>query len=113
MHEVGLAFDIVTMAVELARTNGCREIVGIELDVGECCGVMPEALILGFESARKGTMAQDARLTVNRPPGVVRCAECGRERAAAGYAEPCPACGSARRTIVAGREFRLKSIDAR
>jgi len=113
VHEVGLAFDIVRMAVEFARANGRHEIVQIELDVGECCGVMPEALALGFESARKGTMAQDARLAINRLPGVARCAACGRERAAAGYAGPCPACGSARAEIAAGREFRLKSIDAR
>lgn len=68
------------MAVEFARQNGCREIVGIELDVGERCGVMAEALTLGFASARKDTIARDAQLTMNRPPG---------------------------------REFRLKSIDAR
>lgn len=113
MHEVGLAFDIVAIASEFAEKNGGSEIFGIELEVGECCGVMCEALEMGFVSARKETVAEHAELRIVRVPGVLQCMQCGRERPAEYLAEPCPECGSASRRIVSGREFRLKSIEMR
>lgn len=113
MHEVGLAFDIVAMAVDFAERNDCHDISRIELQVGECCGVIPEALELGFSSARKDTIARCAELDICIVPGVVRCTRCGGKRSADRFLEPCSACGSDAREIISGREFRLVSIDAR
>lgn len=111
MHEVGLACDIVSIVEQFARRNAIERVECIELQVGEFSGVVPEALRIGFVSACKGTICEDAELAIQETEGFMKCSRCGAEFKIVKLTDPCPDCGSDDRRIVAGNEFKILSID--
>ena len=108
MHEVGLAFDIVELVDRFAAEHGVRQVECVHVDLGEYCGVLQHALEIGFEAARRESeCCRAAALAVRTVVGSMRC----EAYHAVAPTSPCPQCGAAQPRIVAGREFRLASID--
>ena len=67
MHEVSLAegvIDVVERAAEGAHATAVSE---VRVAVGELSNVEIEALAFAFESVKKGTVANDAKLVIDRP----------------------------------------------
>ena len=110
MHEMGLVFRIVEIAVEHAQKMDARRIVKIEIVLGDLSGVMYESLMFSFETAVKGTMLANAEIVVERVTGRGICRSCGCEYELVTLYGDCPSCGSAALRIIQGKEFRLKSI---
>jgi hydrogenase nickel incorporation protein HypA/HybF len=79
MHELSLAQTVVEIAEEAAKREGAERIEAIALRVGALAGVVPEALEFAFEVAKRGTLADNARLEVRYLPLVCYCARCGLE----------------------------------
>jgi hydrogenase nickel incorporation protein HypA/HybF len=62
MHELTLALDLIERVEAIARREGCRRVVAVEVAVGDSCGVDKEALAFAFPEAARGTLAEGARL---------------------------------------------------
>ena len=112
MHEVGLACDIAAIVDQFAATRGIERVQRIDLTVGEYSGVIPEALAIGFESARKEAQScKDAALAIEPVTGLMHCDGCGEEWHLERVDEPCPQCASLNRHTIRGREFKIRSIE--
>ena len=111
MHEFGLTQAVVEASVASAREAGATRITEIRLVIGELTQVVSEAMEFAFDVLAKGTMCEDARLTIEFVPPRSDCLDCGAEFGHDQLHRKCPACGSPYTRVVAGRELEIDSIE--
>jgi hydrogenase nickel incorporation protein HypA/HybF len=111
MHEVSLMQSVLSMAFEQARTHNATKITTITLHIGALAGVVPEALDFAFESLKKGTIAETAKLNVESVPLTCYCRKCEAEFLPKDYSSLCPTCGGRDIEIRRGLEMNLASIE--
>ena len=112
MHEVSLAEGIIEIVERTARNAGAKSVSEVTVAVGELSNVEIPALEFAFESVKKGTLADAARLVIERPRGMAWCMNCGREVELARFGNPCPICGGFQLTPTQGRDMRVVDIKA-
>ena len=110
MHELGIARDILDIAVAEAGKHGNRRITRVDLEVGVLRGVVPENLSFLFGCAAQGTIAEGARLAIEEQPARVKCDACGPVEARR-FTIACPACGSPAVKFEGGDALRILSIE--
>mgnify|MGYP002629828825 FL=1 len=110
MHEMSIAMNLVQIAVEQAQSAGVGRINRLDVEIGSLAGVEIAALSFCYESARKGTLCDEAELAIIEIPGRGRCAACATETDVDFFVAFCPGCGGGLE-IVRGRELRLKSLN--
>ncbi|MBI5576828.1 MAG: hydrogenase maturation nickel metallochaperone HypA [Deltaproteobacteria bacterium] len=110
MHELGIARDILDIAVAEAGKHGSRRITRVDIEVGVLRGVVPENLAFLFGYAAKGTIAEGARLSIEEQPARVDCGACGPAEVRA-FIVGCPECGSPTARIDGGDALRILSIE--
>ncbi|MBI5342703.1 MAG: hydrogenase maturation nickel metallochaperone HypA [Deltaproteobacteria bacterium] len=110
MHELGIARDILDIAVAEAEKHGGCRITRVDLEVGVLRGVVPENLAFLFGHVAMGTIAEGARLAIEEQPARVACEACGPVEAR-GFTIACPACGSPAVKVEGGDALRILSID--
>lgn len=111
MHELSIMQYTLNEALEQARQAGASRVHEIRLRIGALSGVVPEALQFAFEALAGGTPAEGARLTIENVPARFWCDTCGREFAAPEMFAECPECHHPSRTLRAGRELELASLE--
>ncbi len=67
MHEAKLCLSLIDMATR--RLADGERVLSLRVEVGELCGVVPEALAGAFPICSSGTRAAGARLDLERKPG--------------------------------------------
>ena len=110
MHEMAIAEGILDIAKEHAAREHSARITKIGLLIGEMAGVEEDALRFCFSSLVRGTLAEDAELSIKRVSLVGRCGACGREQPIENYNFICPECGGGL-AIVSGRELRVEYLE--
>jgi len=111
MHELSLAQGIVDLVESEARAQHFSKVKAVHVVVGALASVEPEALAFGFDSVARGTVADGARLVLERPPGTAECMSCGAEVKLDSRGEPCPGCGSYQLLVTAGEELRVSDLE--
>ncbi len=111
MHELSIAMNILDIVEEHISSEESPGIVNrILLHVGEFSGVMEDALEFNFEVAKKGTVADQAKLEIETIESKGSCGECRNEFRVQAFVPACPVCGSYNVEITAGRELQIKEI---
>jgi hydrogenase nickel incorporation protein HypA/HybF len=110
MHELSIALSIVELAEEYAAKEKAREVLEMEIEVGELSGVVIEALEFAMEEAVAGTLCEKARWKIIPVKGEVRCRTCGHLFPSDTLFADCPRCGEAGVELVRGNEMRLRSL---
>jgi len=111
MHELSLAEDLVQQLAEVARREGAERIVQIRLELGAMCGVDRDAFEFAFPAVAHGGPAAQAVLVIEEIPVSVRCGRCGSVSEPAYPMIQCAACGCGEVEVVAGREFKVLSME--
>jgi hydrogenase nickel incorporation protein HypA/HybF len=112
MHELAVTQSILDVAVRHAEQAGARRILTINLVVGDLTGFVDDSIQFYFDFLSKDTLAQGARLVIERVAPLVRCHACGAE-----YPPPnsrlwsCPQCQALGGEVIAGRELSVASIE--
>ena len=112
MHEVSLAegvIDVVERAAEGAHATAVSE---VRVAVGELSNVEIEALAFAFESVKKGTVANNAKLVINRPEGRAWFMTCQKDVPYHRFGDACPICGGYQVVVSGGRDMRVVDIKA-
>jgi hydrogenase nickel incorporation protein HypA/HybF len=110
MHELSIVMSIIEIAEENAKNAEASVINEIELDIGMQAGVVIEALKFAIESAKAGTMLENAKWVINEIPALARCTSCGHEFETNDLFFPCPRCGNPFSDIYKGKELKVKSL---
>lgn len=109
MHEASLAIEVVRILE--AQANQLRTITRVELEVGTLACVDAPTLQRAVEAAVRGSLADGAIVDVVVTPARARCGACGHEEAPPDRVTPCSACGSPRRTWLAGGALKVRSVE--
>ena len=111
MHELSLIVSAFDILEEKAREHGATRVTRVVLKVGVMSGVVPDLLESAFDTYKKGTLAEEARLEIVRVPVKLRCPDCGGETVREDTDFSCAVCGSRRVEIVAGRDLFVETIE--
>ncbi len=110
MHEMAIAEGIFDIAKGHAAREKSARITKIGLLIGEMAGVEEDALRFCFSSLVRGTLAEEAELSIVRVPLVGRCGTCGHEQPIENYNFICPKCGGGL-GVISGRELRVEYLE--
>jgi hydrogenase nickel incorporation protein HypA/HybF len=114
MHELQVTKRILDIALAHAEGNRVREIAVIHLRIGALSDLEDEWLQRYFDYLSRDTLAEGARLAIERTPIVVRCSGCSgtfEVEADALDAAACPGCGGSRCELVSGREYVVAKME--
>ena len=111
MHEMGIAQNILEIALNAANQEGAKKISRINLVAGELRGLVPMQLTFCFSIVAKDSIASGAYLNVEEVPVTGHCNECNADFTVEEYNYLCPKCGSTKIQVTGGTELRIKDIE--
>ena len=113
MHELPVTESILSIVVKHAEKHRVKRVVTVSLRIGELSDLEDEWIQRYFDYLSKGTIAEGAKLAIERSPVVLRCGDCG-ESFHVNFREVkeviCPQCSGKKSSLVSGREYFIKDI---
>lgn len=111
MHELGIAQEMLKIAFDYANKNQAKRITAFNIVMSAAVDESEDSLRFHFENLMRGTMAEGAKIEIERVPVQAQCIDCGNEFALESLGVICPKCNSARIRPRVTDEFKLTSID--
>jgi hydrogenase nickel incorporation protein HypA/HybF len=111
MHEVGVAAEVIKMAVKTAADNGAEKVMKISITVGSLSGVEADTLAFALEAVKDGTPAEDAEIEIDKVKAKGICGECGKESTPDTFFSICEHCQSPALEITEGEGFFINYIE--
>jgi hydrogenase nickel incorporation protein HypA/HybF len=76
MHEFSMVNQIFRKCLAVAQQNNATRISEINLEVGDFALIVEIYAQQAFDTLKKGTIAENAKLIIKRTPGVLHCNSC-------------------------------------
>jgi hydrogenase nickel incorporation protein HypA/HybF len=117
MHELPITQSILDIVIKHASTNNVKRVMSVTLRIGEMSDLEDEWIQRYFDYLSKDTVAENAKLKIERTPVVMQCNGCSHSfevniRKTKEIA--CPGCGSRKNfSLVSGREYYVKDMEVR
>lgn len=111
MHEMALAEGVVDLVSEEAKRQGFTEIKAIVLEIGMLSHVAPEAMLFCFDAVSRDTIAEGAKLVIERVPGAGWCLDCAKTVPLSERFGACPECGRHHVQMTAGDEMKVRELE--
>jgi hydrogenase nickel incorporation protein HypA/HybF len=116
MHELQVTERILAVVLRHAAMNNVTKVLSIQLRIGELSGLEDEWIQRYFDYQSRGTIAEYAKLNIERTPVVMKCDDCGYSYEV-GIREmkdsDCPECSSIKSTLISGKEYSVVDMKAR
>lgn len=116
MHEMAYLKRVLDVVVDAGQKDGAKEIDAIYLTVGEMRDFVDDFVQGFFSYLARGTIAQNAKIVMNRVPMTVRCNKCGtiyHFDIHDDSSTACPNCGAQDYQLNTGRELAISHIMAK
>ena len=110
MHEVAIAEGVLRIVRDAARANAAARVHTVWLELGALAHVEPDALAFCFDAVTRGSVAEGAKLEIERTAGAAWCMPCSERVPLARLGDACPLCGSYQLQVLDGDEMRVKEI---
>jgi len=114
MHELPITESILKIVLKHAEINSVRQVMAIHLQVGKLSDLEDEWIQRYFDYLSKDTVAQGAKLKIERMPIMLKCSACSTsyEAEATKLGDlVCPNCGQKDSTLLSGREYYIKDME--
>lgn len=114
MHELPITEEILKVVLKHAVTNNVQRVVGINLQIGKLSDLEDEWIQRYFDYLSKGTLAEGAKLRIERMPIKMQCPSCSQsyEVEMTGLENlVCPKCGEKGGSLLSGREYYIKDME--
>ena len=116
MHEMSLVRPLIQLIKEEAEAAGVEKITAVHLVVGEGRDIVEYLLESMFQFMARGTVAENAKVTIQHVPYMVKCNQCQTEFHL-DVMQPekwgCPSCGAYKDyKQVSGQEFYISRLEA-
>lgn len=112
MHELAVTEGMLNLAISEATRHNSKKILSIKLKLGEYSDIVPEIVQEFFDIVSRDTIAEGAKLMVERIPVTVECLDCGITSTLERSQFACPHCGSVAIKMLTGKEFFIESLEA-
>ncbi len=109
MHELAVTQSILEIA--LRHADSAKRITKLNLVIGDLSSVIDDSVQFYWDIVSRNTIAEGATLHFDRVKTRFLCRECAQDFEPDGRVFQCPHCESAQVALVAGKEFRLESIE--
>jgi hydrogenase nickel incorporation protein HypA/HybF len=114
MHELPITESILKIVLSYAEKNDVRHVMAVHLQIGKLSDLEDDWLQRYFDYLSKGTVAQGAKLRIERTPIIFQCNTCATsyevEITDIGEAV-CPGCGKKDSKMISGREYYIKNME--
>lgn len=114
MHELPVTDEILKVVLKHARRNNVQRVVSIHLQIGKLSDLADEWIQRYFDHLSKGTLAEGARLKIERMPIKMQCNACSQTYEV-GMADlenlVCPHCSEESALLLSGREYYIKDME--
>jgi hydrogenase nickel incorporation protein HypA/HybF len=114
MHELPITEEILKVVLKHAQRNNVQRVVSINLQIGKLSDLEDEWIQRYFDHLSRGTLAQGAKLKIERIPIKMQCNSCSQsyEVEMAGLGKlVCPYCKKEGGSLVSGREYYIKDME--
>jgi hydrogenase nickel incorporation protein HypA/HybF len=111
MHELALAQGIVDIVKDHASRGRFTRTKVVHLELGALSNVLPDALLFGFESVARGTVADGARLEFHHLPGKGWCMDCAADIVVNARVALCPRCQGTTWVVTGGEQMRVLELE--
>jgi len=111
VHELSIVASLFEILEEKAREQKARRVTAVTVRVGRLSGVVPELLESAFDTYKKGTLADGARLEIEVAPFDFRCRACGGTAFREEPGPVCAVCGSKDIELVGGMDLILERLE--
>ena len=114
MHELPVTDEILKIVLKHAQRNNVQRVVSINLQIGKLSDLEDEWIQRYFDHLSKGTLAEGAKLKIERMPIKMQCNSCSQtyEVEIAGLENlVCPHCGAEGASLLSGREYYIKDME--
>lgn len=111
MHELSVALGILKIAEQEAAKAHAIEIKSIELEIGTLAGIELDALEFIWPSATKETILEHSKMEIKTIEGEAICIDCDTVFKVEHFYDHCPNCDSSFKSILKGKELRVKSLE--
>lgn len=108
---MSIAQNIADIVLNTARKNRADRVLGVRLLAGRMRGIVPDQLKTCFAFMVKGTIAEDADLSIEEIPVRVRCRACGVTSSQEGTRFSCSDCESKDLETITGMELTVRDIE--
>ncbi|NQU85746.1 MAG: hydrogenase maturation nickel metallochaperone HypA [Mariniphaga sp.] len=110
MHELSIAQSIIDISTEHSVKQEQKDILEINIEIGELSGIIMEALKFALEVLVKETVLEKAKFNFIPIPGKANCVDCDISFEMQNFFDTCPLCRGLNRTITNGKQLLIKSI---
>ncbi|CAG0978953.1 Hydrogenase maturation factor HybF [Anaerolineae bacterium] len=111
MHELGIAQEMLKIAVEYAAKHNAKRITGFNIEMSAMADESEDSLRFHLDTLMRGTIAEGAHVEITQVPVQVTCLACGNDFHLTADIAICPRCSSAQVRVQDSEEFRLASIE--
>ena len=111
MHELKIAQDLSAIVLEAAEKENLSKVTKVSISFGQLIQIVPDIFEFAFREAVRGTVSQDAELTIEIVPVKMICNECRTDFEVKHSLFRCSFCGSTDLNILTGKELFVKSIE--
>lgn len=115
MHELPITNSIFQIVLRHARANRVERVIAVDLEIGALSDLQAEWMQRYFDRLSRGTVAEGATLRTNRVPAVFHCDACQARFEVDSLREVdlcCAHCHSRQVSLVSGRAYHVKSMEA-
>lgn len=115
MHELSVTKSIFTIVQRHAEKHGVKKVHAVNLEIGALSDLQNEWIQRYFDHLSKGSVAEGARLCITRLPAVFRCNRCKEqfELETLPLDElSCKYCHSDKISLISGKEYTVKNMEA-
>ncbi len=123
MHDLSISQAMAGTVLKEAEDHKAKEILSIDIEIGELTFLNPEQVKFWLEEIFKGTNAEKAEIRIRKVYSKTRCKDCrwrGRMNIKDDplyhtyfFISKCPKCGSYALAMEKGRECKVKRIRVR
>ena len=111
MHELSVTESLLEITLRYARKVNARRVTTLHVVIGQLASIVDNSVQFYWDIIAKDSLAEGAVLQFRRIQAELECRDCKLHYPLTGSELVCPACGSARITILTGEEFFLESIE--
>ena len=115
MHELPVINSILKVVLKHAVDNNVTKVMAVNLQVGQLSDLEDKWMQQYFDHLSKGGIAEGAQLKIERIPVVMKCSDCNFSYTVDiknDEAYSCPECKSQKYTMISGREYFIKNLEA-
>ncbi len=111
MHELSIALGILKIAENEAAKANAKKVEIIELEIGTLAGIEFDSLDFVWPAAVKDTILEHAKRETTIIKAKAKCVDCDTIFDVEKYYDSCPKCSSNFKSILQGKELRVKSLE--